>query len=200
MDCLDRDFRAQAFEDMVSLKHPYAMVNINFTMKDKTSKTPDKLVNNSVTYRITSDYTNTIKWLDDHGHGGIFVQNVNDIEYIELYHFIQDENTSSQPIEYAPDKMVPAGQMKSLKVTDPAKIQQLLDTYESQNINYNDYYYGTIIFKGSGQGPTAEQYYKEYGYSPEMAEKYGVAKDSMVSMQIYFNEGNIPDYVLEYFK
>jgi ABC-2 type transport system permease protein len=200
MNCLDQDFRAQTFDDLVSLKHPYATANVNFTMKDQTSNTPEKLINNSVSYRITSSYRNTIKWLDDHGYGGRFIQNVSEIEYIELYHYVQEENTSSQPVEYAPDKMIPAGQIKSLKVTDPAKIRQLLDTYESQNINYNDYYYGTIVYQGGGQSPTPEQYYKDYGYSPEMAEKYGVSQSSAVTYQIYFNEGNIPDYVLEYFK
>lgn len=200
LDCLDQDFRAQSFEDMVSLRHPYATANVNFTFKDKTSDTPDRIVNNSVTYRIASNYVNTLKWLDEHGYGGRFVQNVGEIEYIELYHYIQEENTSSQPVEYATDKMLPAGQMKSLKITDPAKIQQLLDTYESQNTSYDDYYYGVIAYKGGGQPMSPEQYYKEYGYNPDMAEKYGTAQASMVTMQIYFNEGNIPDYVLEYFK
>lgn len=200
LDCLDRDFRAQTFEDLVSLKHPYATVNVNFTYKDKTSKTPEMIVNNSVTYRITLSYRNTIKWLDDHGYGGRFVQNINDIEYIELYHYVQEENTSPQPVEYAPDKMIPANELKSLKVTDPTKIQQLLDTYESQNINYNDYYYGTIVYKGGGQAMSPEQYYKEYGYNQDMAQKYSVAQPSGVTLQIYFNQGNIPDYVLEYFK
>lgn len=200
LDCLDRDFRAQTFEDMVSLKHPYATANINFTYKDKNSDKPDMLRNNSVSYRITSSYKNTIKWLDEHGYGGRFTQNPDDIEYIELYHYVQDENTSNRAVTYAPDQMVPALQLKSLKVTDPVKIRQLLDTYESQNTNYNDYFYGTIVYKGNGQVLEPEQYYKEYGYSPEIAEKYGMAKDSMITQQIYFNEGNIPDYVLEYFK
>lgn len=200
MDCLDQDFRAQTFEDLVSLKHPYATANVNFTMKDQTSNTPDKLINNSVSYRITSSYRNSIKWLDDHGYGGRFIQNVDEIEYIELYHYVQEENTSDKPVTYAPDNMVPALQFKSLKVTDPVKIQQLLDTYESQNTKYNDYYYGNIVFKGNGQVLEPERYYKDYGYSPEMAEKYGVTQASAITMQIYFNEGNIPDYVLEYFK
>jgi hypothetical protein len=208
IDCLDRDFRAQTFEDLVSLKHPYAMANINFTFKDKTSDTPDRLVNNSLTYRITASYKNTIKWLNDHGYGGRFVQNVSEVEYIELYRYVEKENTSSQPVEYAPDQMVPASQIKSLKITDPAKIQQLLDTYESQTINFDDYYYGVIVYKGIDQTILPEhdqflnpdQYYKEYGYNREMAEKYGVSQPAGITQQIYFNEGNIPDYVLEYFK
>ncbi|HVI39126.1 MAG TPA: hypothetical protein VM577_00565 [Anaerovoracaceae bacterium] len=202
MACLDKDYKAQTFEDMVSLKHAYATANINFTYKDKNSKTPDKLVNNGVVYKITSSCKNTIQWLDEHGYGNRFSQKVDEIDYIELYHYVQEENTSNTPIEYAVnDKMIPANQLKSLKVSDPDKVQKLLDTYESQNVNYQDYYYGVIVYKGDSQFQDQAQYYKDnYGYSPDMAEKYATEQASMVTMQIYFNEGNVPDYVLEYFK
>jgi len=96
--------------------------------------------------------------------------------------------------------MLPANQLKSLKVSDPEQIQALLDTYESQNINYQDYYYGVIAFKGDVQFQDPEKFYKEYGYDPEMAKEYATKQASMVTQQIYFNEGNIPDYLLEYFK
>ncbi|MEL7658449.1 MAG: hypothetical protein AAGU75_21365, partial [Bacillota bacterium] len=198
LDCLDRDFKAQTFEDMASLKHGYATASINFTYKNAASDTPERLLNNSISYKITKDYTNTIKWLEDHGYGGRFTQDANNIEYIELYHFVADNNTSSQPIEYASDeKMIPANQLKSLKVSDPAEIQKLLDTYETQNINYNDYYYGTILYKGNSQ---LQDQYIDTAYEKEMAEKYGMDRSTAPVMQIYFNEGNVPDYVLDYFK
>lgn len=200
MECLDRDFKAQTFEDMVSLKHAYATANINFTFRDANSNTPNRLLNNSVSFKITSNYKNTLQWLEAHGYGDRFVQNAGEIEYIELYHYVQTENTSGRPVEFAvDDKMIPANQLKSLKVSDPEKIQKLLDTYESQNINYNDYYYGIIAYKGGNQILEPEQYYKDNGYNQEMAEKYATDA-SMATMQIYFNEGNVPDYVLEYFK
>lgn len=201
MACLDQDFRAQSFEDMVSLKHAYATANINFTYRDPNSDRPNQLLHNSISYKITSDYTKTIAWLEAHGYGDRFIQNVEEIEYIELYHYVQDENTSGIPVEYgAPDQGMPANQLKKLTVSDPERIQQLLDTYESQYINYQDYYYGVIVYKGNlpmMQDPALRE---KYGYSPEMAEKYAMEQDSMAMMQIYFNEGNIPDYVLEYFK
>jgi len=201
MACLDRDFKSQTFEDMVSLKHAYATANINFTFRDVNSNTPNRLLNNSVSYKITSNYKNTLQWLEAHGYGDRFIQNAGEIEYIELYHFVQDNNTSSMPVEYEMDgKMIPANQLKSMKVSDPEQIQKLLDTYESQNINYNDYYYGIIVYKGGSQILAPEQYYKDNGYNQEMAEKYASDQASMGTMQIYFNEGNVPDYVLEYFK
>jgi len=198
---LDRDFKAQPFEDLASLKHAYATANINFTYKDPDSDRPNQLLYNSINYKITSNYKNTIQWLEDHGYGDRFVQDVSEIEYIELYHYVQDENTSNRPVEYtSEEKMLPANQLKSLKVSDPEQIQALLDTYESQNINYQDYYYGVIAFKGDVQFQDPEKFYKEYGYDPEMAKEYATKQASMVTQQIYFNEGNIPDYLLEYFK
>ncbi len=201
MTCLDKDFKAQTFEDMVSLKHAYAMANINFTYRDENSDTPNKLLNNSVTYKITANYGNTIQWLEDHGYGGRFVQNTNDIEYIELYHYVQTPGEPGQASAYEDDQTAQAKPeaLKSLKVSDPEKIRQLLDTYESQNINYNDYYYGVIVYK-EGAGYPQEYYKENYGYSQEMAVKYAADQASMAGMQIYFNEGNVPQYVLEYFR
>lgn len=208
MSCLDRDYKAQAFGDMVSLKHPYAMANIDFTYKDKNSDTPERILNNSVSYKITSEYKNTIQWLADHGYGGRFEHDVDGIDHIELYHYVRGDNASGQPGAAAIDITMPrAGMqntgsrdMRSLMVDDPARIRELLDTYETQNINYDEYYYGVIIYKGDSELPPDQFYLDRYGYIPEPAEKYKLAQESMATMQIYFNEGNIPAYVLEYFK
>lgn len=203
MACLDRDFKAQTFEDMASLKRIYATADINFTFKNKDSDTPNKLMNNSVTYKVSFSYKNTIQWLEAHGYGSRFLHNAEDIDYIELYHYVRTENeTGPGRVAYEEswtDKATP-GSLKSLKVSDPEKIRQLLDTYESQNINYNDYYYGIIVYKDGGKIVNRDQFYKEYGYHPEMAEKYATDQASVITQQIYFNEGNIPDYVLDYFK
>ena len=198
MNCLDKDFKAQTYEDMISLKHGYAMANINFSYKDKNSDEPERLLNNSASYKVTSEYTNTIKWLEEHGYGDRFTHKVSDVDYIELYHYVGDENTTNLLNEYnAEGKMIPANELKSMKVSDAAKIQNLLDTYETQNINYNDYYYGTIVYKGDSQ---SQDQYIHPVYEKEMADKYGTEQASMATMQIFFNEGNIPDYVLDYFK
>ena len=198
MACLDKDFKAQTFEDMISLKHSYGSIEIVFKYKDKNSDTPEKLLDGSVNYTISDNYSNTIKWLEDNGYGDRFIQSAAEIEYIELYHYVDTNNTSDQPIEYSSDEiMIPANELDGLKITDPVEIQALLDTYESQNINFNDYYYGNVVYKGDSQ--LQNQAYGD-AYEEKMAEKYGTEVDDAVSMQIYFNEGNIPDYVLEYFK
>jgi hypothetical protein len=202
MACLDQDFKAQSFEDMASLKHVYATADVVFTYRDETSRTPNKLLNNSVSFRITPSWENTIRWLEGHGYGDRFVHDAGEIEYIELYHYVRTDDDYGQiPVPYEADRAVKVSpELKSMKITDPDRIKHLLDTYETQNINYNDYYYGVIVYKGGDQIIGPEEFYKEYGYDREFAAKYEATQASLVSMQIYFNEGNIPDYVLEYFR
>lgn len=198
MACLDRDFKAQTFEDMVSLKHDYATANINFTFKDQNSNTPERLIENSTGYRIPKNYKNTIQWLDARGYEDHFSLNVSNIEYIEIYHYVQEGDNLNQPGQYYDIREEIKGrQLKGLKVSDPVEMQKLLDTYESQNINYQDYYYGIIMFKGTGNYPEA---YPSPMYEKEMADRYTSDQASRATMQIYFNEGNVPDYVLEYFR
>ncbi len=200
MECLELDFRSQSFEDMASLRHPYAVANINFTYRDENSDTPTRLLDNSIAYRITDQCTNTIQWLEAHGYEDRFRQNLSDIEHVEIYHYEEQNNTSAVAVEYADSKPpVPAQERKSLKITDPEKIWDLIDRYETQTINYDNYFYGVVAYKG-GPVKDLEYYYKEYGYSPDVAAKFATDDASMATMQIYFNEGNIPDYVLEYFK
>lgn len=201
MSCLDQDFKAQSFEDMVSLKRVYATANINFTYRDKNSETPNRLLNNSVTYRITPNWTNTIRWLEEHGYGGRFDHDVSEIDSIEIYHYYQAADAGPFPAPFEADRVTQVSpELKSLKVTEPDRIEHLLKTYETQNINYNDYYYGVIVYKDGGPILSPDEFYKEYGYDRGYAADYAAKQASAYTMQIYFNEGNIPDYVLEYFK
>lgn len=205
--CLDADFKASGYKDMVSLKRPYAVANINFKYKNPHSDTPERLLNNTVSYRISDNYKNTLKWLDSNGYRGRFDWNVSEIEYIEIFHYVREEPSGGgpypQPAAAVYDKAtVNVEKLDGLMVTDPDKIRELLDTCETQNINYNDYYYGAVVFKQDvlGQLPDDQYYLDRYGYIPELEEKYALERQSMGYMQLYFNEGNIPDYVLEYFK
>jgi ABC-2 type transport system permease protein len=207
ISCLDADYKQQSFEDMISLKHPYATADISFAYENKDSGTPDHMTSTNVMYKITDNYTNTLSWLENHGYGGKFTRKADDVAYIELYHSVQTNDPGVQQVQQegmftTVTKTSTVSEESSLKITDPAKIQQLLDTYETQNTNFNDYYYGTIVYNGGSTIQDPAQFYKEYGveYTPETAEKYAMESGSMVTMQIYFNEGNIPDYILDYFK
>lgn len=214
MACLDKDFKAQTFEDRVDLKHGYANASINFRYKDSSSDTPERLLNNSVAFKITESYTNTIQWLESKGYGERFKDNAADIEYIEIYHYVQsgdqDSNLNPSVSEYSytgngvmgmvGTSKVSNVELPTMKITDPDQIKQILERYETSNINYSDYYYGTIFYKGNALNQ------QNYGssYAKEMGEKYGVdyatSESGYPMVSIYFNEGNIPDFVLENLK
>lgn len=197
MDCLDKDFKAQTFEDMISLKHEYATARISFKYKNKNSDTPEKLIDNSVTYKITDNYKNTIQWFEEHGFKDRFIQKAADIEYIEVFHVVQKDIEKS--FDYPSKITVESKELNGLEIADPAQIQELLDTYETQNVNYNDYYYGIIVYRWSSD--YQQQYIDDaYMYEREAAEKYGRDMASKAEMQIFFNDGNVPDYILKYFK
>lgn len=214
MACLDMDFKAQTFEDRVDLKHGYATASINFRYKDSSSDTPERLLNNSVAFKITENYTNTIQWLESKGYGERFKDNTADIEYIEIYHYVQsedqDSNLNPSVSEYSYNgngvmgmvgtSKVSNVEIPTMKITDPDQIKQILERYETSNINYSDYYYGTIFYKGNALNQ------QNYGssYAKEMGEKYGAdyatSESGYPMVSIYFNEGNIPDFVLEHLK
>ncbi|QOX62511.1 acyltransferase [Anoxybacterium hadale] len=214
MKCLDLDFKAQKFEDRVDLKHGYATASINFMYKDTSSNTPERLLNNNIAFKITESYTNTIQWLESKGYGERFKDNTADIEYIEIYHYVQsedqDDNRYPAAAEYSYSGNGVMGivgtsktgsvEIPTMKITDPDQIKQILESYETSNIVYSDYYYGTIFYKGSVLNQ------QNYGssYAKEMAEKYGADYSTSESgypmVNIYFNEGNIPDFVLDYFQ
>lgn len=197
MACLDKDFKAQSFEDMISLKHGYANLTINFSYKNKNSETPERILNDNAQYKITEKYTNTIKWLNDHGYGSRFQPNINNIAYIEVLHYVETGDNKPELAAFGQGtSQVTSVSSKVLKITDPQKMQKLLDDYEKQTTNYRDYYYGNIVYKGDLQS----QMYSDPAYAKEMAEKYASTDAASMSTQIYFNEGNVPDFVLDYFK
>lgn len=191
--CIDNDFKAQSFEDMSSLRHKYASVRIGFKYKNRNSDTPEKLLETTVDFTITDNYTKTIQWLKEHGYEDRFIQKASDIEYIELFHYVFDGDEKNI---YPGNSNAETINMKSLKITDPVRIQELLDSYEYTTINYNDYYSGVIVYKWSSE---YQQQYEDYMHESAYKEKFGSDVDSKFQKQIYFNEGNVPDYVLQYF-
>jgi len=206
MACLEKDFQSQSFEDMVSLKHGYAIANINYKYKDLDVERSRHLIASSQSQKITDEYKNTIKGLEDHGHAGKLVASVEDIQYIEVYHNVQEPSDGKRETVYESSYVEEAltGQGKSLKITDPEQIKEILDIYETQNINYYDYYYGTIVYVGGTEVTgDSDEYIKEMSGEPYYQEMQAKIQDkyaSYNSRSVYFNEGNVPDYILEYFK
>jgi hypothetical protein len=195
IDCIDKDFREQTFEDMVSLKRGFAYADINFAYKDDNSGSPDRLIENSISYNITKNHKYTIQWLEENGYAEQLKFSANEIQYIEFYHQVNESASAGYPEavkEYSTVNPLPDGEGKSLRITDPQTIQTILDTCETQNINYDDYYYGIIVYKNGFEDMDISD-----PRTKEMYEKYG---SEYPTYQIYFNEGNIPAFLTDYFQ
>lgn len=204
MECLEKDFDSQTFEDIISLKHSYATANINYSYKDKKSKTPEQILNNTISYKITENYKNSIQWLKDHNFSNQFELKASDVDYIEIIHYTKPETKDGSEVYYDFNEMIKRYGFKTVKITDPERIQDIITRYDSQTKNYEDYISGMIYFKGDGtfqneyakEAYPPEQYAKEYGGSYKDVESEAYANPSI---QFYLNEGNIPEYIQNYF-
>lgn len=202
MDCLERDLQDQTFEDMVSLRHSYALVAINYTYKDPLSDMPERIWEGSQTVNVTENFAHTIQWLEDHGYTEGLELPADQVEYIALYRYQSASDKGGTA--YAENTQVYEGGVMiqkgtasadtqdALIIDDPERIQLLLDTYETTNTNYNDYYYGVVVFKDSFI-QAGDMSYKDKNYYEEK----GIYD---YTLRIYFNEGNIPDFISQYFK
>jgi ABC-2 type transport system permease protein len=189
--CLAQDFEAQPFEDMISLRRPHATTTINFKYKDENSDTPERLRDGNLSYPITENYTNTLRWLSEHGYDGRFTPNAGEVAFIEMYRV--------QRSQWEAAATLPMEEREPAIISEPAQIQALLDNYETRATNYDDHYYGVVVWQGGGELPSDQEYLDRYGYVPEAAEKY-VLDSSRSTLQIYFNEGNVPDFLPDYFQ
>ena len=88
-----------------------------------------------VSYTVTDNYKNTIQWLEEHGYKNRFIHNVSDVEYIELFHNVHKDYKNDLYPGTIPNVTSESEtvEVKSLKITDPVKIQELLNSYEFNN-------------------------------------------------------------------
>ncbi|WP_027398269.1 sulfite exporter TauE/SafE family protein [Anaerovorax odorimutans] len=198
LNIIEKDYQNQTYEDMLSLKHNYANASINYSYINKDPKAGPigKIINrNFYDINIGYHYKNTRNWLKEHGYSSNLEENIDRIAYISIWHYkgnsekkkdiYQDEEEYNIPILHKNEK--------TLKIEDPTKIKSILNSYENTNINYNDYYYGQIIYKPE----------KDLNYIDENLpyEEMGIYEDYEKNDDlIYFNGDNIPSYIIEYFK
>lgn len=187
--CLDKDFQQQSFEDSISFLHRYASANIVFHTKGIYTADPDELSYDSVDIEIKMGDTHTINWLQAKGYGTQLAYNLADIDYIELCH-VNDANAQVYYSEgrfkfYHDSDNVP----EVMKITDPGKIQEIFDSYETELVNYNDYYYGIVVYKGDIFSAAAD----DWRYERDTREEIPATTD------IYFNQGSVPAYIQQYF-
>lgn len=190
---LEKDLRKKTFQDMISLQHSYASVNIDFTYKntDPNQGMVGEMMSNSIYYDIGYHDINTIQWIEAQGYSSQLQEKIEDIAYIKIWHYTDmAKGDAYEKMQANPETSFPSKEDPSLKIDNPSQMQALIDNYENRINDYQDYYCGQIVYKDADASDKV--------ISEKEMEKYG--DDTVYGDMIYFNGDNVPDYVLNYFK
>lgn len=177
---MDQDYANETYTEAMNLDWPYAIANINYKMRHQSS---NGIVDYSTDLVIRESYTKTISWLTDNGYSEKIALTDEMISYISVYSPTLNNPGETNAYLSAPDKYVTDSASLSpaveFKITDKAQIAEAMKAGKSQNISFSGYYSGTIYYNYPGKTG---------------ADGYEVAQ------QIYFNPGEIPDFITNYFK
>lgn len=154
---MDQDFAAETFEEATNLKWPAAIINIQYTLRDpKTGRITDQ----GTTATIGMGYEKTLAWLEEKGFSQELLLNEETISHISLYYYKQQERNEAAAYETAmPSYDGKYQEDPGVEVSDKEQIRQLLDIGRTTNINYDEYYYGTIFFEPPAGSPSDAEYY-----------------------------------------
>ena len=168
--CYDRDFQAQKYSAAVSLRPPYAQLNVTID----SEPTPYFTIPKSFSNTIPKSFSNTIAWL----------RNNSDMESIEItpdkiYKILVNRVVEHTVFGithggynyYQPDEY----ETKTIEITDKEQIAAILDTVETVSYDYNDFCWVNIIIE------------------PEIAKEYSRYSES----QYYYNADTMPDFIRE---
>lgn len=183
MACLDKDFRQQSFADSISFLHSYANIKIGFRQK---SKYTNELSYGSIDTKIRQNYTHTINWLESKGYRDQLTYNLADIDHVEICH-AKDPNIRLSYANGRYEFVNDSGRVSTvMKISDTEQIQEMLNTYETDWINGNDYYRGIVVYKGDTPNESDDVRL----YRRDMSDE---------TLNIYFNQGNVPTDIQQYF-
>ena len=154
---MDQDFAAETFEEAINLKWPAVVVNIQYTVRNPET---GRITDQGTTATISMGYTNTLAWLKEKGFSTDLLLNEETISRIELYHYKQPTAEESAMMEPGmPVYDTKYQEEPGMTIQDKDQIRQLLDIGRTTNINYDEYYYGTIFFQPPAGSPADAEYY-----------------------------------------
>ncbi|MFV0516321.1 MAG: hypothetical protein ACK5MV_02885 [Aminipila sp.] len=157
---MEKDYYNRTFEQHMNTLRPYCFLSIAYKDLDENKKTTDKTLDVKV---LESDL-NTIKWIKDNNLESYVVCTAKDIQKIIITEWNIDneikrsKNTKADTFR------------KELIITDKEQIQEVLDTFESYETDYDRYYEGTIIYKPSSS--IDESFSKRIVYSYDTAPSF----------------------------
>lgn len=139
---LEKDFQAMTFEELVSLKPVVASVELQFIYGKAANR---NWVANETGYQhfgIPATFTNTVSWLKEHGYVEKLTADL--VEYVDIYPY---RTTGYDYKSISGLGGASYGDGAATTITDPEKIQMILDRYETEAIDYNKAYEVHIYLK-----------------------------------------------------
>lgn len=144
ISCMEKDFREMTFEDLISLRPYYANAEIQYTY----TELDDDIIGGRdqkgyTSFRIPLTAENSVNWLEAHGYS--FGITADMVEYIDIFEADSQVNYKNYPAarSYVTDKEIATTNSSInplMHITDKEDIQKILDSYETQQINYDEGY------------------------------------------------------------
>ena len=151
VSCMEKDFRAMSFEDLISLRPSYVNIEVQYTYTQE-GVIGGKGQTGYMSFNVPLDGENTINWLKAHGYN--FDLTAEMVEKIDIYAPESQDAGDGERVETIWTK--DAGYMDKvpmLTVTDKEKIGKILQNYHTASIDYSNSYeiriYYTPTFDGS---------------------------------------------------
>ncbi len=143
MALIEKDFQAMTYEDLLDLKPNLATIEIQFTFGKDANKNWIKGERGYISLEVRPGFVNTIKWLKDHKY--IEELTADRVDWVEIYSPMQEKTDADYDSFFTVDRPR-FGDRGVMKITEPDKIQKILDNYDGQALNYEKAYEVTIAF------------------------------------------------------
>lgn len=167
INAMEQDFQDSTYEEYLDRKHPYCNIALNYKHLDAN----EKLVEDTLEFDILLSDSNTIKWLKDNDYSQYIEITADMIDNIGFFN--SGYNGSIDTIDAKSQRTIKEDKYP-LTITDKNQIQEILNTYSTDNNNYDNYYQGSITFNKN----IVDSYEKS----------------------IYYDADTAPSFIADYFK
>ncbi len=167
VSCMEKDFRAMSYEDLVSLRPSYVNIEIQYTYTEEgvvggTGNT------GHMSFQVPLNAENTINWLKAHDYNFDFDADI--VEQIDIYASKMSDGRFPESVAVQETKDIEyGGQIPIMQITDKDKIEKILQVYHTTSIDYDNSYEIRIRYTPAMGGSNDEKYgskgdYYTHGY------------------------------------
>ena len=163
VSCMEKDFRAMSYEDLVTLSPSYVSIEIQYTYTEEgvlggTGNT------GHMSFQVPLSGENTINWLKAQGYD--FHLTADMVERIDIYAPRSEDDRYPESVAVQGTKdMDYRGSLPMMQIEDKVKIEKILQNYQTSSIDYNNSYEIRIQYKpimdssGATEYDTRSDYY-----------------------------------------